>query len=66
MYARHESTIILCMAYAFDDEEPKIWIPPELFPEEVKEHVANGGIVVGHNVNFELAIWAFCLRRKYV
>jgi len=30
VYAQHPDTDIWCMAWAFDDEEPEIWVPHEL------------------------------------
>jgi hypothetical protein len=28
-YAAHPSTDVICMAYAFDDEEVELWTPPQ-------------------------------------
>lgn len=56
-YARDPSTEVWCMAYAFDDEPVELWTPGQPMPDRVLDHVAGDGIVVGHNVAFELAIW---------
>lgn len=61
VYAKHESTGVWCMSYAFDGEPVKTIYPEqESLPAEVHRHVVNGGLVVGHNVAFELAIWNNC------
>ena len=57
VYARHPTTEVMCMGYAFDDEPVEIWSAPLDLSERVKDHVLTGGTVVGHNVAFELAIW---------
>ena len=65
-YARHETTGIHCMAFAFDDEAPKIWINPDHgiagcpygdALHAVLMHVKNNGRVAAHNAAFELALW---------
>lgn len=56
-YARHPSTYVWCMGYAFDDEEPSIWTPDLPCPQWVAKHVTTGGAVFAHNAPFELAIW---------
>ena len=56
-YAADLSTEIWVLAYAFDDEPVQVWDPeqdPE--PEELINHVKNGGEVHAHNAAFELAI----------
>jgi DNA polymerase len=57
VYANHPSTDIICMAYAFDDEEVKLWIP-EMgpCPADVVSHIESGGLVVCQNVMFEFQI----------
>lgn len=53
VYASHQSTEVLCMAYAFDDEEPKLWTPAEPIPSELVAHISAGGICAAHNSYFE-------------
>jgi DNA polymerase len=57
-YAADPSTEILCMAWAFDDEEPAIWLPGQPFPQRVAEHFAAGAraSIHAHNANFERLI----------
>jgi DNA polymerase len=58
VYARHSSTDILCMGYAFDDESVQLWTPNDFFlPEKVFNHVEGGHRVVAHNSAFEINIW---------
>lgn len=57
VYAEHPTTDIWCMAYAFDDEEPKLWHPGEPLPNRIEDHVTSGGTVVAHNAAFEVTLW---------
>ena len=59
-YAKHESTRILCMAYAFADSDVQMWKADEEFPVEIVEHVESGGLVSAWNVGFERAIIENC------
>jgi DNA polymerase bacteriophage-type len=58
LYAKHPSTKLLCMGFAFDDEEVQLWTPNKLIPNEVFYYVKNGGKVVAHNLSgFEFLLW---------
>src|SRR4051812_26994782 len=57
---------LLCMAWAFDDDEPKLWWSPTAhplmknprpFPPEVIGHVTGGGLVRAWNAYFEWMAW---------
>ncbi len=56
-YARHPSTHIHCMAFAFDEEDPDLWLPTYGRDPFVSGHVRNGGIVRAFNAPFELGVW---------
>lgn len=57
-YAQDPSTSLLCLSYAFDDEEVKTWIPDQPFPQRVADHFANGGRIYVHNAAFDrLILW---------
>ena len=57
-YAQDPSTSLLCLSYAFDDEEVKTWIPDQPFPHRVADHFANGGRIYVHNAAFDrLILW---------
>lgn len=64
-YAEDDTTEILCMAYKVGDGTTKLWVP-ELsdFPDELIELIENGATFEAHNVQFERAVWLFCLKRK--
>jgi DNA polymerase len=64
-YALHPSTSIWCMAYAFDDEEPELWIPGQAFPERLLLHIAQGGELRAWNAQFERVMWRDCAQRLY-
>lgn len=58
VYAQDASTEILCMAYAFDDEEVQVWVPDQPFPTKVSAHFRNGGQIRVHNAGFDrLILW---------
>ena len=57
-YAQDRSTSVLCMSYAFDDEEVITWTPDQPFPRRVAEHT---GQIRAHNAAFERLIFWFVL-----
>ena len=58
-YAQSESTDVLCMSYAFDDDEVKTWTWGEPFPEAVRNHK---GQIRAHNAAFERLIFWYVLQ----
>lgn len=63
-YAKHPSTDVHCMAFAFDDEPVQVMRPGRPAPA-VPYHVENGGLVYAHNASFELAIWSHIMVPRY-
>jgi DNA polymerase len=55
-YAEHESTELLCMAFAFDEQEVRLWKPGEALPQDLVEHVKSGGDIRAHNAAFERVV----------
>ena len=77
-YARHPSTDIWCMAFAFDDEEDvHLWVPCCHGPamvivdespnpwQRVYDHVKGGGEIRAWNAQFERLIWTYILGPRY-
>ena len=58
-YAQDASTDVLCMSYAFDDEDVRTWLPSEPFPQAVRDHK---GLVYAHNAAFERLIFWYVLQ----
>jgi DNA polymerase len=56
-YAQHPSTHVICMAWAFDNEEPECWSYGATFPQRVLDHIENDGEVHAWNAPFEYWIW---------
>ena len=58
-YAKDPSTEIICMTYAFDDEDVQIWwAGSEPFPMDVANHFKDGRQVRCHNAGFDrLIMW---------
>ena len=54
-YARDASTEVLCMAYAFDDEDVRTWLPGQPFPDIA------GHQIMAHNAAFERLIFWYVL-----
>ena len=58
-YAQDASTDVLCMSYAFDDEDVVTWLPAEPFPERVRNYT---GQIRAHNAAFERLIFWYVLQ----
>jgi DNA polymerase len=61
-YAQDASTDVLCMSYAFDNEEVQTWVPPQEFPAAVRNHT---GLIYAHNAAFERLIFWYVLQINY-
>lgn len=71
-YAHDASTQVLCLAWAFDDEEEvhlwhrsHPWIAKSKRPDELIERIRDGEIVEAHNAAFEYYIWNIALQREF-
>ena len=58
-YAQDASTDVLCMSYAFDDEDVRTWLPGQPFPQAVADHK---GQIRAHNAAFERLIFWYVLQ----
>ena len=58
-YAQDASTDVLCMSYAFNDEDVRTWLPSEPFPAAVANHK---GRIYAHNAAFERLIFWYVLQ----
>jgi DNA polymerase len=61
-YAQHASTEVLCMSYAFDDEDVQTWTPSQPFPHWVADHK---GLIYAHNAAFERLIFWYVLQLDF-
>jgi len=61
-YAQDASTEVLCMSYAFNDDEVQTWVPPQEFPAAVRNHT---GLIYAHNAAFERLIFWYVLQINY-
>lgn len=64
-YTHHDSTNVLYMAYALNDQKVQLWYPGEELPTYVKEHIASKGLVYAHNAAFDYRIWNCVLHRDF-
>jgi len=58
-YAQDMSTDVLCMSYAFDDDDVRTWLPGEPFPDAVRNHT---GQIRAHNAAFERLVFWYVLQ----
>lgn len=58
-YALDASTEVLCMSYAFDDEDVRTWLPGQPFPAYIANHK---GQIRAHNAAFERLIFWYVLQ----
>jgi len=58
-YAQDMSTEVLCMSYAFDDDEVQTWVPGQSIPERIYAHK---GLIYAHNAAFERLIFWYVLQ----
>ena len=66
-YAQDITTEVLCMSYAFDDEDVQTWLPTRSFPtrpfpKRVREHK---GLIYAHNAAFERLIFWYVLQINF-
>jgi len=61
-YAQDASTDVLCMSYAFDEDEVVTWRPTDPFPESVRTHT---GQIFAHNAAFERLIFWYVLQCNF-
>ena len=61
-YAQDMSTEVLCMSYAFGDEDVKTWTPDQPFPQDVREWA---GLIYAHNAAFERLIFWYVLQVNF-
>lgn len=65
IYAESPTTEILVLAYAFDEEEPELWVPGDTVPERLAEYVRDGLPLRAHNAMFERLIWKHILTPRH-
>ena len=66
VYAHHETTDALCMAYAMDDAKVQIWKLGEELPFSIHTAIMNPKVTfAAHNAAFEFLIWNFTCVKKY-
>lgn len=61
-YAQDASTDVLCMSYAFNDDEVITWRPDQPFPQSVRAHT---GQIRAHNAAFERLIFWYVLQCNF-
>jgi DNA polymerase len=61
-YAQDASTDVLCMSYAFDDDDVVTWRPEQPFPDAVRQHT---GRIYAHNAAFERLIFWYVLQINF-
>jgi|AOAMet1_07_M0_10_2_1038527.scaffolds.fasta_scaffold00149_18 DNA polymerase len=57
-YADHETTKVLCMAYAIDEGQPRLWTPEMPPPTDLFNLITGGATLWAWNSFFEMSIWS--------
>lgn len=65
VYADDPSTDIWCVAYAFDNEDPKVWVPGDEIDTRLEDYIVEGGKLRAWNANFERVIWNKIMVKRY-
>ena len=66
VYARDESTVILCLAYQIGFEAVQLWTPDDQAPQDLLRSLHGGdNCVHAHNVFFERNIWHWICHKRY-
>jgi DNA polymerase len=61
-YAQDLTTDVLCMSFAFNDEDVQTWLPSQPFPERIRSHT---GLIYAHNAAFERLIFWYVLNVQF-
>jgi DNA polymerase bacteriophage-type len=64
-YAMHKSTDVNCLGWAFNKEEPTLWIPGMPIPKSVRRHIESDGAIFAWNAMFERLITKYVMVKKY-
>ena len=64
-YAQDPSTEVICMAYAFDDEDVALWTPDLPFPKRIAQHFFSDEQIRAHNAGFDRLITEYVLCHDY-
>lgn len=65
VYFDDPSTDLWCVAFAFGDDEPELWLPGQPCPSRIAEHIETGGVIHAYNAAFERQAWNKLLGPKY-
>ena len=64
-YAEDPSTEVMCMAYAVDDGDIKLWWADEPWPQNVTDYFKSNGKIMAHNASFEQHLFDFVIAGDY-
>ena len=67
-YAIDPTTAVICMSYAFNDDDITTWFSEdgEPFPADVIKHIEKGGIITAQNAEFERYLFDYVIANDYV
>lgn len=61
-YADHKTTEVLCLAWAIDDQPPRLWLPDDEPPQVLFNAIMRGAEVWAWNSFFEMCVWNLVLK----
>jgi DNA polymerase len=53
------------LAFAIEDEDPRLWLRGDPFPETLRQHIIDGGTLCAWNVMFERNIWRRIMQPRF-
>lgn len=56
-YCHDDSTNVLCLGFALNDEEAQVWTPDKVMPKRILDCVKAGCTVAAHNASFDFRLW---------
>ena len=66
VYAEHPSTEVICLYYDLKDGKGRRgWMPGAPYPQDLIDHIANGGMIEAFNSTFEWYIWNMICTKRY-
>lgn len=65
VYARHESTEVLCLAWTVNGGDVQLWVPGDPDPVALFNEIEKGTLVCPHNAMFERQIWRHICHERF-
>lgn len=64
-YAQDPTTEVICMSWAFDEEDVVVWWASEPFPHRITQYIKDGGLITAQNSQFEAHLFDYVIGNDY-